>query len=194
MKNSSRFDQLSSLQRRSNDALSGPAQSPALLTPNSVEDSFLQTLQSFITNNKAYPNQFKLMAWFMYCSGARVSEVLRVRACDVNGRYRVLIRASKGSQNRVCLISPLAGIELDMMGGGQNLLFQYSRFYVYRVFRNLGLSIRKEGNVNSSVTHSARNIYASEVRALTGVTDDMSNALGHKSKKSKLYYAKKIIK
>ena len=170
------------------------AQSSVLLRAVSTEYLLASAANRFIFEDSSYPVDFKYLVFIMLVSGCRISEVLNIRDCDISGNYRIVIHGSKGSNNRVIYVPELPGGKLNIGNSGFKLFSVYSRFYVYRVLKKHGMYISKEGNKNLAVTHSFRNVYASEVHQIVGSSKEKSEALGHKSQKSREYYERQIFK
>lgn len=174
--------------------MSPSAQSSALLRANSAECLLSDAAMEFILHNHAYPIDFKYLVYLLLVSGCRISEALGVTSDDITGNYRIRLRGSKGSNDRVIFLPELPVGKLNLLAG-QGFIWQvYSRFYVYRVLKQHGIYISKEGNQNKAVTHAFRNAYAAELQTIVGSSELKSQAMGHKSLKSKQYYERKIFK
>lgn len=170
------------------------AQSSVLLQADSPEYLLESAANRLIYENSSYPVDFKYLVFIMLVSGCRISEALNIRGCDISGNYRIVIHGSKGSNNRVIYVPVLPVGKLIISSPSFLVFGLYSRFYVYRVLRKHGIYVSKEGNKNLAVTHSFRNVYASEVHQIVGSSKEKSEALGHKSQKSREYYERKIFK
>lgn len=188
------FNQLLTSKPPSISDESPSAQSSALLRANSAERLLSDSAMEFILQNSTYPLDFKYLVYLLLISGCRISEALKVTSNDITGNYRVHLKGSKGSNDRVIFLPQLSAGALLLSSGNYPIWQVYSRFFVYRVLKQHGIYLSKEGNQNKAVTHAFRNAYAAELQTIVGSSELKSQALGHKSLKSKQYYERKIFK
>lgn len=177
-----------------NSSISPSAQSSGLLRTNNAECLLSDAAMEFILHNSTYPIDFKYLVYLLLVSGCRISEALKVNSNDITGSYRVHLRGSKGSNDRIIFLPPLPFGTLNVGSGNYPIWQVYSRFYVYRVLKQHGIYLSKEGNQNKAVTHAFRNAYAAELQTIVGSSELKSQAMGHKSLKSKKYYEQKLFK
>lgn len=188
------FSKLLTSKDATKSVISPPAQSSALLRANSAECLLSDAAMEFILHNSTYPIDFKYLVYLLLVSGCRISEALRVRNCDITGNYRIRLRGSKGSNDRVVFLPELPMGKLSPGTAQFEVWSCWSRYYVYRVLKKHGIYLSKEGNKNKAVTHAFRNAYAAELQTIVGSSELKSQAMGHKSLKSKQYYERKIFK
>ncbi len=124
-------------------------------------------------------------------NGIRVSEALSIRRRDIVNDRTVNVIGKKGSLSRVCMLLFSDGL-LSYKDNSEDLLFAgMSRFYIYRVFKKLGIEFVVPGSKKKAVTHAGRHIRIQGL-AKSGVdVDTIKNYIGHKSKRSTLHYAGK---
>ena len=172
-------------------AVSTPsAQSHELCDSRGTSMPQLLSSQSAGSGAFAIGNYEKSIIELMYCSGCRVSEVLRIKASDVSQSGLVKITASKGSANRFVHISYSLDFLLSLKAVNGYIFANYNRFYIYRLFKKLGFTQKFGDNVNSSVTHYFRKSAALEALSMNNDLQDIATLLGHKSAKSAHYYNK----
>jgi integrase len=127
-------------------------------------------------------------------TGARVSEVLRLRHCDIDNMGLISIPSSKGSYSRVLSVDLTLFKRYLKPEVPAQIFTNLSRFCVHRKLIEWGCYFTKEGSSNKAVTHVCRNIYAYRMQRMGIGGEQLSNGLGHKSMKSRVYYERKIIK
>jgi site-specific recombinase XerD len=132
------------------------------------------------------------MIALMFRGGLRVSEVLALRASDVDGqRFTVAVRHGKGDKSRVCHIGPAAAALADRwkrerirLGGAAGPLFctreggpvsdRYVRMMMHRLGRVAGIDKRV-------TPHQLRHSHASELAWAGTPVNVISKQLGHSS-------------
>ena len=179
---------LSSVSRGTKSVLAPPAQSDSLLQLGTGDYSLIVFFRTRIYQLTMYPLSFRIMLSVLLDTGARISEILRLRSVDINMNYRVSIRAAKGSSDRVVAVRPYPDVSIDQFRACFNEFCDYSRFYVYRVMKAHGLYLSNSTGGNNSVTHAPRHLLAREVEQLSGSVEIAGKALGHKGSKSIKYY------
>lgn len=124
-------------------------------------------------------------------NGIRVSEALSIQRKDIVNDRTVNVMGKKGSLSRVCMLLFSDGL-LSFKGKSDDFLFDgFTRFYVYRVFKKLGIEFIVPGSKKRAVTHAGRHIRIQSL-AKSGVDiDTIKNYIGHKSKRSTMHYAGK---
>jgi integrase len=131
----------------------------------------------------------KLYVLMSLC-GCRISEALKIAPHHITNNGSFVIKGSKGSGSRMYKVSELSEWLLSCK---RNSIYPFdclNRFYVYRVFKSVGIEHKFEGNKKSSVTHLPRHLLAIEAKSINVGEEIISDALRHKSTKSKIYYEK----
>lgn len=119
-----------------------------------------------------------------YESGARISEVLNIRGVDISGNRMIVLRGSKGSGDRTVSVNSNWAF-WSKMKGMHMLVFQgFTRFYVYREYKKLGISFKFAGKGKKSVTHSLRHIMGRSLQENKVNKKLIQKQLGHESEKS----------
>lgn len=129
--------------------------------------------------------------YVLMCScGCRISEALKIAPHHITNAGSFVIKGSKGSESRMYKVSELSEWLLWCKKNGIYPFDCLNRFYVYRVFKSVGIEHKFEGNKKNSVTHLPRHLLALEAKSIDVGEEIISDALRHKSTKSKIYYEK----
>ena len=159
-----------------------------LCEPESLPDSAFEPRIYVDKALRMYSYPEALVIDMLVSNGLRVSEVLNVRIKDVLSKRKFIVQGLKGSFNRVCTTSFL-DIKVYSNGKSEDRIFQrFNRYYIRRVCDKIGLVCQVKGNEKSAVTHSARHLYVESLKNSGVSTDDIQIAIGHKNKKSTIYY------
>ena len=116
--------------------------------------------------------------------GLRVSETLLLGGNEIMSNGNIFLTAPKNKEVIVINVSCLGSLETAFRRAGYNLGEITDRFYMYRLYKRLGIVYQKKGNKNKSVTHAFRHIQAQEIRNKELGDILITKALHHKSKKS----------
>jgi integrase len=154
--------------------------------------SFLEIeVENILKSINNLPIQLHELALIMFYSGLRVSEALQIRYSDIDALSRVKIKGAKGSLNRVVDCSIIKEYLLTCKADRRNPFDGLSRFYVYRQFKNNGLSRFWSNNSKLSVTHTLRIL---SIKLMESGINDLSMVqgyIGHKKINSTKYYVEK---
>lgn len=134
--------------------------------------------------------KFRLLVDLIATNGCRISEVLAIQCSDIQFNGQVFIKGKKGSNNRFlsCLVSMP---DLLAAMGKNGILFDgYSRFYVYREFKKLGLYFESQNSSRLSITHAFRHYYILELRRAGFCDADIAQVVGHKNTTNTANYGK----
>ena len=179
---------LRSVPRGTKSVLAPPAQSDSLLQLESGDYSQIVFFRTRIYELTMYPLSFRVLLSVLLDTGGRISEVLRLRSVNVNLNFRVSLKASKGSADRVMSVRPYPNLTAEQFKACFDEFGDYSRFYVYRVMKAHGLYLLNSEGGNNAVTHAPRHLLAREIKQLSGSVEIAGKALGHKGSKSIKYY------
>ena len=179
---------LRSVPRGTKSALTPVAQSSGLLPLDPGQYSDIVFFRSRIYELTMYPLSFRVLLSVLLDTGGRISEVLRLRSVNVNLNFRVSLKASKGSADRIMSVRPYPNLTAVQFKACFDEFGDYSRFYVYRVMKAHGLYLLNSEGGNRAVTHAPRHLLASEVVELSNSEELAGKVLGHKSKNSIKYY------
>lgn len=136
----------------------------------------------------------KAMLLLLLQHGLRVSEVIRISRGQLLGHGRVLIKASKGSNDRVLeRVEYYEAIEHFLLCFN-SLGEIFSRFYLYRLCLKMNINFENNYGKKNSVTHAGRHLYAESLSAQSVQLETISRQMGHKSTKSTEHYVKQSKK
>lgn len=126
----------------------------------------------------------------MLLHGLRVTEMLHITPQCVMRDGSVFVRGLKGSKDRVVLDSYMYKEWLVYKSMNCNDLVYFDRYYVYRLFKKLGLYAVYGNNRNNSVTHSCRHNVALGLKSDGLELENIQDVMGHKSIKSTEFYVR----
>lgn len=116
-----------------------------------------------------------------FAHGLRVSEVLGIRSNDLLSSHRIRIRSGKGSLKRVICHNDSTNYLDSCRLVGKSPFFDYSRFFVYRAYKKLGIDFSFGNGKHRSVTHAPRHFAALEIHQALKNKKIVSDFLRHKS-------------
>lgn len=120
--------------------------------------------------------------------GLRVSEALKLAPCDYVGHGVFRAKTDKGGKNRMIRIV----YNMDYIRSGiiykLPLIDRYNRFYVYRVYKKIGIFKRYNSNKYQSVTHFFRHEIVKEMKRKNIDNETITSFMGWRSEKTILYY------
>lgn len=174
---------------RDKSVISPSAQTIKLCDSGTGQDTILTAL-STIREQLMVKNQELWYIIDLMVSGAlRVSEVLSITCNNITQTGHVLVKAGKGSNDRVVFSAEAKEFLLRCKGRGRQPFLDWNRFRVYRDFKKYNISMHIAGKTNNSVTHSLRQLVSRQLQ-LEGIPDTMrSKVLGHKSVSSLDHYS-----
>lgn len=179
---------------RSKSGVTPPAQSPKLLQTREQSPGEYLVSSSKLSMIKRQNAKLYYLIEFMHASGCRISEALRLLPVDITYSGHVKIKASKGSANRIVFSGFAREYMISCKSNNVSPWAGYSRFFVYREFRKMGLMVQVSGNKNKSVTHAIRHVVAESMERAGMQLKDTAQLLGHKSENSTGYYHGKQTK
>ena len=124
-------------------------------------------------------------------SGARISDLLRVRRNDITSTLFVSIRQCKGSLPLTVKLSDDLQFWREYRSGMHLDIGTYNKNYFYRLYKNYNIQFDNGISRNKSVTHSFRKELANDLYNATGTIEAAQSALGHRSSRSTEYYLTK---
>ena len=131
-----------------------------------------------------------VIAMLQYQFGLRISEVLAITCYDISVGGYIKINSKKGSFERIIHSGISSEYMLRCKSNNVDPFVEINRFYVYREYKKVGLSMKFGDNEKSSVTHLFRHIAGLNAKSVTNDLESRARHLGHKSTKSTQYYGK----
>lgn len=134
------------------------------------------------------PVFLKAIIELMLLNGLRVSEVLNIKGADISASGIILVKGLKGSNNRFCSVSIYRDFWIKRRKIPETLGAVYSRFFLYREFKKLGISLLTNNSSKQAVTHAFRHMLVTGALSIEKDFTAAKNLVGHKSTKSTHHY------
>lgn len=167
------------------------AQTNKLLQANTPNADHITSIVSRLFDNPDATDVLKAVVEMQFLYGLRISEVLNVESSDVSESGYIKIKGLKNSNSRI--VRP-ANYMHFWTSTGRHLLpigKTYSRFYFYRKYKELGLSVKYAGRLNNSVTHLFRHEVVNELQKSFNEITTTQKFIGHKNIKNTMRYENK---
>ena len=161
-----------------------------LLQLQENENHELRGIVHTFLQNRSESGLVRACVELMYLHGLRISEVLSINLRNVSKSGTIKVQGSKGSSDR--FVRGVIFNDFWKKSAGRTIIVgeDYSRWYFYRTMKKAGIVLKKKNGVNSKVTHALRHLYAQEVQGIDDNKENITTALGHKSKDSRRFYEK----
>ena len=127
-------------------------------------------------------------------SGCRVSQLLKINYNNISNFGQVLIPGSKGSNQTVVTVTITKDYAISIANNKIQLSGQRNRFYLYRLWKRLGISVLNEGDEKYRVTHALRHSIISGMSSINVEPNVIKNEIGHKNVNSQVAYIHKTKK
>lgn len=150
----------------------------------------LDQIKARVSENKTINGFVKACILLSINYGLRVSETLLLGGNEILANGNFYITAPKNKKVIVLNVGVLGEYEKVFRATKYNLGQTTDRFYLYRLYKRLGIVYHKKGNKYNSVTHAFRHMLAAEIRANNIDNKVITDTLHHKSKKSADSYGK----
>lgn len=138
--------------------------------------------------DKTLPKELIVFIVFQFEHGLRVSELINISHEDITKIGDVVLKSSKGSNNKVLNGGEFRGYFVQCKKAFKNPFNTYNRFFIYRLYKKYGISFQSEKSSKLSVTHAFRHIHAQSLREENQSNDILAEKLRHKnSNNSKIY-------
>lgn len=150
-------------------------------------DSYLSTLETIKNKNPI----LHAIGWLLFTYGLRVSEVLNIQGTHLRNGQKIWIPGLKRSGDRYINYSYISSVILSMGKNSRQIFEGYSRHWVYREFKKLGIEIEVKKGGKKAVTHAGRHLVAQELKSSGDPVTSIQGFYQHKSVKSTEHYASK---
>lgn len=157
-------------------------------------DKDVTALLEIIGTIKNVDSKVHSLALFLLDSSCRVSEALKLQPHNIDKLYRVKIEETKTKTTRIVHTHYSRESIEYIRANNVNIWSELNRFYVYRVFKKVGLFGTFGENKRVSVTHLIRHESALIAQNQGFTETDTQKIIGHKSVNSTQHYLKKKIK
>lgn len=177
--------------RRVKPVVSTSAQTNKLLHKSTPYIDRITSIVSTLFANPDVPEFFKAVVEMQFLYGLRISEVLNIENSDVSKSGYIKIRGLKNSNSRI--VRPVNYMDFWVYRCKHLLpiVNTYSRFYFYRKYKELGLSVKYAGRLNNSVTHLFRHEVVNELQKSFNEIGTTQKFIGHKNVKNTMRYEAK---
>lgn len=145
------------------------------------ENTDIETLLQQIETIRDIDENVYNLALFLVDSSCRISEALEIFPGNIDKLHRVKIIEKKTKSTRIIHTSYSREIVKYMRENSVNVWQNVNRFYVYRIFKMVGISEKFGKNQKSSVTHLIRHASALESIRQGFSETDAKEILGHKN-------------
>lgn len=122
-----------------------------------------------------------LFANVQYLYGLRVSEVLGIAGSDMIGADRIRVKGLKRSSDRIVVDSAICSNFSNLKGLNIRLFECFDRYFVYRMYKRVGLFAVVQSSKKQAVTHVFRHLLATSMKSEGVDTETIKNFIGHKS-------------
>lgn len=173
---------------RYKSGLTPPAQTPKLLQLQSRPECQVNISEAVTSRIQTQNPRLFYLIEFMSASGCRISEALAVKANNITSTGHVKIKALKGSVDRIVSSGMATKFMQDCKTKNISPWADWSRHFVYREFKKIGVSMSLPGKSRKAVTHAFRHQLAKSIQSANMQITDTQKALGHKSINSTKHY------
>lgn len=120
----------------------------------------------------------------------RITEVLSIKHQNITKKGNALVLGCKGSCNKFIDLDEAKDYFIDCKKRSFNPFLLYDRYFVYRVYKKLGINSEYAYGSKVAVTHGFRYAKAQEIKEIDETLDTAQLVLGHKSQNSTKHYVK----
>ena len=177
---------------RTKSVQASPAQTTKMLYKNTDNANRITSIVSKLLADSNATEVLRAVVELQFLYGLRISEVLNIERSDVSASGYIKIKGLKNSNSRI--VRPVQFLHFWQHSGNHllPLVNTYSRFFFYRKYKELGLSMRYEGRTNNSVTHLFRHEVVQDLQRSFDETSTTQKFIGHKNiKNTKRYESQK---
>lgn len=154
-----------------------------------IETPDISRISCSINALKKISNKLYYLAIILLAGGLRISEALNIKHSDISPLGFVKISGLKGSNEKIIQAGIATEFFIKCKSIPINPFQEYNRFFVYREFKKIGLSLHINKNTKASVTHIFRHLAAQESKKIGANQETIKRQLGHKQIKSTGFYA-----
>lgn len=170
-------------------AVSNPdAQSTTQCQSADVQEQGGNVLGDVAQRLRDYDKKLYFLFMLQFENALRISEVLSISPTQIDRLGNVMIKGSKGGKSRIIATSVAREYLLQCRQAGICPFSDYNRFYVYRVYKRLGIGVRTQAPHRTAVTHAFRHLTAQAARDASFADELISEKLGHKNLNTQKHY------
>lgn len=142
-------------------------------------------------SRKDIPIDLKALIELMYFNALRISEVLNIAPYDIDNLGRITIKGSKNSHNKIVISPSHTDFFIRCKQLNTYPFSIYDRFFIYRLFKKLGIYKSFDSYSKKAVTHSLRFESIGNLQAGTITKEERARFVGHKNIKNTEHYEQK---
>lgn len=177
-------------QRRTKSVMKSSAQATTSCAPPTDVDMLLKSVGNAWESAKRDNPRLSYLIEIQLLNGLRISEALNIHWSRINALGQIHIRGLKGSKDRIVNTGSSAEFFISCLKNQSSPFAYFSRFYVYREYKKLGLSHQFNGRGVCSVTHLFRHLVVKLQRSSSTDYLTIQQFIGHKSINSTKIYGK----
>lgn len=140
-----------------------------------------------------YSRSFCAIVFIHYVTAGRIGDILKLTGRSFTSGYVCTLAQSKGSEKIVCYIPDYHDIIDLWRSNGGRVAGTYTKSSMYRIYKKVGLSMPRNGGKYASVTHNFRVRRAHDIYLNSGDSEEVTAALGHKSRRTAAHYIRDIV-
>jgi integrase len=141
-----------------------------------------------VMQDRRIHEQIRLLIDLMYTNALRISEALQLTSSDIISANTIVVNSKKHGNKRIGYCTYNSDVLQKYRGMSNVKLFNFDRYFAYRMFRRFGIVISSSDEVNSLVTHSLRVAIAKELQSAESDIQLTASQLGHKNTKNTQIY------
>ena len=150
------------------------------------ENTRRQALKYLSAGN--YSEALKAFVSLQFKHGLRVSDILNIHYSDITNSNNIIIHQGKRSMKKIVRDDDFFDFWKNCKTSKINPFENYDRFYIYRLYRRIGIKHTERGRKRNSVTHAPRKLLAQDMEKSDFDITEIQTALGHRGKRSTEYY------
>lgn len=127
---------------------------------------------------------------FQYDTAVRISEALEIKCSQIKMDGSVFIKSKKGSFEGIVNSSRTTSYLIECKKNNRNPFETYNRFFIYRIYKNLGVTFQSQLSKKVSVTHALRHIKVQNLINGGIESEEITKILRHKNPKNTELYGK----
>ena len=123
-------------------------------------------------------------------NGLRISEALSIKMWNIDSLGLIRLKSLKGGNNRTARVVITNDILMKFRNSNIDCFKYETRYTMYKYYKSVNIGCSFGDNINSSVTHYFRHLYALQASQSGATTVQLQSELGHRNIKNTLIYEK----
>lgn len=126
-----------------------------------------------------------------YQSALRISEILAISPKDIQKDGSVIVKSKKGSRETIINGGLSSTFLVECRKKNTSPFWEFNRFFIHRLYKNLGITFKSQNSSKNSTTHAFRHIQAKQLRENNVEENFITEKLRHKNPKNTKIYGNK---